>query len=170
MSGAAIAVLLNVQNGLSTLQANVGVASGSTNDPFSVTAVLRGVETSAPALTVRLLGPETTGMVRITSFGIAQLTSASRTLLSFTCVVSDTMFNVIEPEAGAVADTETSGVVNVATAGSPTLPGMNGPGWPYLSWLGTGNDAASGVVVGASAQFAGLVDGGWFRFAAPSDL
>jgi hypothetical protein len=66
--------------------------------------------------------PATTGMVMTVVVGIAHVAVACKTLDNTRLVVSWNAFSVTLPDAGAVACTVMSGVVNV--------PGGNGPGVP----------------------------------------
>jgi hypothetical protein len=118
---------------------------------------------------VVVVGWSMTGIVRMMSLGIPQVTLAGPRL-SVTWVVSETMLSVTTPDAGAIAEIETSWVVNVAVAGSAPLPGENGPGLPYCIWFGWGKVVTCGVVVGAGCHCAGLDAGAWFRLAATIDL
>jgi hypothetical protein len=80
--------------------------------------------TSPSASTVGGAFPGPTGIVRMMSFGTPQVTEAVTVpLFKTTAVVSDTMFTVTLPDAGAVAITLIVGVVNVAVSASPVLPG-----------------------------------------------
>src|SRR5262245_53773259 len=149
MSGAAIESSVNEQNGLSTDQSRVGVASGSVNDPLSVTGVLTPVETSPPASTERFDGPDCTWIERITSAGMAHVALAeSAPLLSDSCVVNEVSIRSIWPDAGAVALMEIVGVVRLTLAGSPGFPARTGPTWPNFIWFGAGLVTCSTVVSG----------------------
>src|SRR5689334_14680395 len=120
------------------------------------------VNLSGPAFTERLAGPLRTGIDPMMSVGTRHVTAAGPSWVT-AVVVSDTMLMVMLPDAGAVTETEMSGVVSVARPTSFEFPVRNGPGLPYWIWFGWGKEVVWGVLSGVACacHCAGLVSGWW---------